>query len=233
MLPVNKEYEYHKSGCSADSLTPFTHTKSFYKRGVNSAKSQRYQCKECRKITSIQPTKARSTTFNQQKNDILPMFAKLLINKSSINRTYEVLNIGKGTYYQKLEWLYHCCLEFLETRETKPLEKKQFDELWITTDKLHYVLNNVLKTGRGKNRGLLIEDKQLPIFIVASAEMKSNYVFRTDVAYDWDVSIDQIEEETERYKEDHLNLFSRKIFCNLVFLSSKKKELFHLGISSF
>lgn len=210
VVPVDKGYEFHKSGCLFETLTPFTHSKSFYKKGLNSAKSQRYQCKECKKITSVSPTKSKSTTFNQQRNDILPLFAKLLINKNSINRTCEILDIGKGTYYQKLKWLYRCCLEFLETRETKPLEKKQFDELWITTDKLHYVLNNVLKKGQGKNRGLLIEDKQLPTFIVGSADMNSRYVFRSDVAYDWDISIDQIEEDTEKYKEDHLNLFSRK-----------------------
>ncbi|WP_225986225.1 insertion element protein [Psychrobacillus glaciei] len=138
------------------------------------------------------------------------MFAKLLVNKTSINRTCEILGIGKGTYYQKLEWLYRCCLEFLETREAKPFAEKHFGEMWVTTDKLHYVLNNVLKKGRGANRGKLIEDKLLPTYIVASADKKSRYVFRSDICFDWEKRLDDIEKETKLYKDDHLNCFSRK-----------------------
>ena len=210
VVPTETGYFFHKPSCSNDQHNPFDNIKSFYKKGINSAKSQRYQCKDCKKITSVKPNKSRRTNFNQKRNDILPLFAKLLINKTPISRACEILKIGRGTYYQKLEWLYRCCLEFLETRETKMLENRDFDELWITTDKLHYVLNNVLKRGQGKNRGLLMEDKQLPTFVVASADVNSRYVFRADVCFDWDITIDQIQQDTLKYKEDHLNNFSRK-----------------------
>lgn len=210
ITPIEKEYEFHSHGCSTKSHTPKTNPKSFYKRGTNAAKAEQFQCKECKKYTNVSPNKTRNSTYNQKRNEILPMFAKLLINKTPINRTCEILNIGKGTYYQKLEWLYRCCLEFLETRETKPLADKHFPEMWITTDKLHYVLNNVLKKGRGKNRGILIEDKQLTTYIVASADKKSRYVFRTDICFDWEKSLDEITIETNQYKEDHLRSFSRK-----------------------
>lgn len=208
--PIEKEYEFHSHGCSTKSHTPKTNPKSFYKRGTNSAKSQRFQCKDCKKITSVSPDKTRNSTFNQKRNEIMPTFAKLLINKTPINRTCEILDIGKGTYYDKLEWLYRCCLEFLETRETKPLAKTHFQEMWITTDKLHYVLNNVLKKGRGKNRGRMIEDKQLPTYIVASAHIHSRYVFRSDICFDWEKSLEEVEEETAKYKDDHLYTFLRK-----------------------
>ena len=206
--PVNKEYEFHKIGCLI-SYTPFD-SDEFYKKGKNSAGSQRYQCKWCKKITSVLPNKTQRTNFNQKRNDILPLFAKLLVNKVPINRTCDVLEIGKGTYYQKLEWLYRCCLEFLETRETKPLAKKEFNEMWLTTDKLQYNLNNVLKKGRGRNSGKEIEDKQLQTSIVATADKNSYYVFRTDLCYDWDISLEAIEEHTHLFKEDHLPTYVRK-----------------------
>lgn len=206
---IEPDYEFRKPTCILDS-TPLKSPKDFYKRGVSKAKSQIYQCKTCKKYTSVLPTKQRNTTYHQQRNEILPIFAKLLVNKTSINRTCEILGIAKGTYYQKLEWLYRCCLEFLETRETKPLAQQSFDQMWLNTDKLHYVLNNVLKRGQGKNSSRHLDEKQLPTHIIATADAVSNYVFRSDIAYDWDISLERIEEDTQLYKEDHLNGFQRK-----------------------
>lgn len=210
LKPVEKEYDFHKEDCTIALHTPQKDSGSFYKRGKNSAKSQRYQCKTCKKITSVLPTKQQNLVFNQKRNEILPWFAKLLVNKTSINRTCEILEIGKGTYYQKLEWLYRCCLEFNETHEKKAFAKKEFPEVWLTTDKLHYVLNNVLKKGRGKNRGQAIEDKQLPTYIVASSEKDSRYVFRADVCFDWDISMDEVVAHTQTHKDDHLASYHRK-----------------------
>ena len=48
-------------------------------------------------------------------------------------------------------------------------------------------------------------------YIVVSAEVLSRYVFRSDVAYDWNISMDELNEDTRKFKEDHLNTFSRKM----------------------
>ena len=47
-------------------------------------------------------------------------------------------------------------------------------------------------------------------YIVVSAEVLSRYVFRSDVAYDWNISMDELNEDTRKFK-DHLNTFSRKM----------------------
>src|SRR5690606_22945189 len=111
---VEPEYNFHKEGCTNGTLTPFDTPNEFYKQGKTLNNSQRWQCKVCKKKTSILPNKRQSTTYRQKRNDILPMFAKLLLNKMPISRTCDILEIGIGTYYQKLEWLYRSCLEFLE-----------------------------------------------------------------------------------------------------------------------
>src|SRR5690606_23030279 len=95
ITPIEKEYEFHSHGCSTKSHTPKTNPKSFYKRGTNAAKAEQFQCKECKKYTNVSPNKTRNLTYNQKRNEILPMFAKLLINKTPISRTCEILNIGK------------------------------------------------------------------------------------------------------------------------------------------
>jgi transposase-like protein len=206
---LEPDYQFHKEDCLINS-TPFIKPKDFLKKGLSKSKSQKYQCKTCKKHTNVLPTKKRNTGYHQQRNEILPLFAKLLVNKTSINRACEILDIGKGTYYQKLEHLYLNCLDFLETRETKQLNKMSFDEMWLNTDKLHYVLNNVLKKGQGKNSSKHLIEKQLLTHIVTTADVETKYVFRSDIAYDWDKSLDCIETDTNEYKEDHLNSFQRK-----------------------
>lgn len=166
--------------------------------------------KICKKITNVLPAKRECTAYNQRRNDILPTIAKHIVNKTPISRTCEILEIGRSTYYQKLEWLYRICLEFLDNYEKKPLEKMSFKEIWLNTDKMTYVLNNVRKKGQGSKDYIDFEDKQFPTNIIVTADVHSRYVFRSDVAYDWDITFGDIALDTVLYKEDHLNEFARK-----------------------
>jgi transposase-like protein len=207
---VEPDYTFHKEGCTDGHLTPFETPEGFYKQGKTLNNSQRWQCKVCKKKTSILPNKRQSTTYRQKRNDILPMFAKLLLNKMPISRTCDILEIGVGTYYQKLEWLYRCCLEFLEKYETTPLANMSFKEMWLNTDKMHYNLNNVRKKGQGGQKYFGLEDSQVQTYVVVSTDALSRYVFRSDVAYDWEMTVEDLKYDTVIYKEDHLNDFSKK-----------------------
>jgi hypothetical protein len=138
------------------------------------------------------------------------VFAKLLLNRTPVSRTCEILGIGRGTYYDKLEILYRRCLEFLEKHETKPLKNTEFKEMWLNTDKMTYYLNNVRKKGQGGSQFDGIEELQLPTSVVISADVLSRYVFRCDVAYDWDITLSAIALDTALLKEDYLNEFAKK-----------------------
>ncbi|CAN7598046.1 insertion element protein [Peribacillus frigoritolerans] len=207
---VEPEYNFHKDSCVVGHLTPFDTPSEFYKQGKTLNNAQRWQCKVCKKKTSILPNKRQSTTYRQKKNDILPMFAKLLLNKMPISRTCDILEIGVGTYYHKLEWLYRCCLEFLEKYEATSLATTSFKEIWLNTDKMHYNLNNVRKKGQGGQKYSGLEDNQVQTYVVVSADTISRYVFRSDVAYDWEMTVEDLKLDTVIYKEDHLNDFSKK-----------------------
>lgn len=207
-LPIEPEYQFHKDTCTLVS-TPFTEPKDFYKRGLSTSNSQRYQCKTCKKFTNVLPDKKRSTGYHQQRNDILPTFAMHLTNHVPVSRSCAILGIGR-TYYSKLEWLYRCCLEFLEARETNAFQKKEYPEMWIETDKMMYVLNNVRKKGQRNMKKHIVVEKQLPTQVVVSSEHYSRYVFRADVCFDWDVTQGQIHFDTQTYKDDHLNDFLSK-----------------------
>jgi transposase-like protein len=212
---VEPDYAFHKEGCINEGFTPFDHKKEFYKQGKSTSNSQRWQCKQCKKITNVLPNRKQSTTYHQQRNDILPTFAKLLLNKVPISRACEVLDIGVGTYYQKLEWLYRRCLEFLDRYETKPLKDKHFKEMWLNTDKMHYLLNNVRKKGQGGSKFRGLEDLNLQTYIVVTSEVFSRYAFRSDVAYDWDITFEELALDTIYYKDDRLNEFAKKFLNDL------------------
>jgi len=210
VLDVEPDYQFHKDGCAESPATPFAEPKKFYKRGKSKSNSQRYQCKTCKKFTNVLPSREKSSTYHQKKNDILPIFARMLVGKVSVSRTCEILQIGVGTYYHKLEWVYRRCLEFLERYETKPFKSMNFDEVWLNTDKMNYYLNNVRKRGQSAKKFDGIEDMQLQTYLVVTAEGLSRYVFRSDIAYDSSVTLEDLERDTTLYKEDHLNTFCRK-----------------------
>jgi len=207
---VEPDYQFHKEGCVVEGCTPFSEPKAFYKRGKSTGKSQRWQCKTCNKFTNVLPNRKQSITYNQKRSDILLWFTKLLLSRVPITRTCELLEIGRGTYYDKLEFVYRRCLEFLERHETKPLQNMHFNEMWLNTDKMTYFLNNVRKKGMGGSQYDDLEESQFPTSVVITADVFSRYVFRSDVAYDWDISLGDIAIDTFLMKEDHLNEFAKK-----------------------
>lgn len=207
---IEPEYVFHREDSICEETTPFSQPKEFYRRGKSSSNSQKWQCKMCRKITNVLPTRAEKYSYNQKKNVILPSFAKMLVNRMPVSRMCEVLEISPKTYYHKLELLYRRCLEFLEHHEDKPMKKLSLNSVWLNTDKLIYNLNNVRKRGHGGLRYDNTEDKLMQTHIVVSGDVDTNYAFRTDVAYDWEMTMDKLTEDTLLYKEDHLSDFSRK-----------------------
>ncbi|MEW9050190.1 MAG: insertion element protein [Neobacillus sp.] len=207
---VEPEYDFHKEDCIHVGTTPFEQPELFYKQGKSSTGTQRWQCKTCKKKTSLMPTRKQSTTYNQKRNEILPSFMMDVLNKTPVTRTCEKLGIGVSTYYHKLEWVYRRCLEFLERHETPAFAKMKFPVMWLNTDKMVYHLNNVRKKGQGGNEYDDVEESQFPTQIVVTSDVHSLYTFRADIAYDWDISLDEIKLDTVLLKEDHINEFCRK-----------------------
>ncbi|MFZ3578753.1 transposase [Virgibacillus sp. DJP39] len=206
---IKPEYQFHKEGCTIDA-NPFKQSKEFYRRGKSSGGSQKWQCKYCKKMTNVLPNREQKFTYNQKKNDVMPIFAKMLVNRTPVSRACEVLDISPKTYYHKLELLYKRCLEFLERYEQKPLSLLSFDSMWLNTDKMIYNLNNVRKRGHGGIRYNNTEDKLMQTHIIVTGDIDTNYIFRSDVAYDWGITLDDIYQDTIYFKEDHLHDFSKK-----------------------
>lgn len=205
-----KEYTFHKDGCSMASETLFLNRKAFYTRGKSAGNAKRYQCKQCGKLTNVLPHQEENFGYRQKRNDILVQLTKDLLSRTPVKRTCEKLEIGASTYYHKLEWIYGKCLEFLERHETTPLKNATFKELWLNTDEFIYFLNNIRQKGMRKASGDESLDKRFPTRMIASADLKTGYVFRSDFAYDFNMTLDDVEEDTEKYHCDHTYSFLRK-----------------------
>ncbi|QHE50977.1 insertion element protein [Pontibacillus sp. HMF3514] len=204
-------YNFHKEGCPKHEQTPFKSPSLFYRQGKSSSTgAQQWQCKTCKKKTTLRPDGKKSVVYNQKRSEINLLFTKLLLNREPITRACEVLGIADGTYYDKLEFVYLRCLEFLERNEIKPMQSKEFKEIWINTDKMTYHLNNVRKKGMGGSKYSELEESVFPTNVVISADAISRYVFRSDVNYDWEASLDDIEKDTIQFKDDHLGVYARK-----------------------
>lgn len=206
----NKDYVFHREDCPKKDLTPFDNPKDFYKRGKSTGKSQKWQCKLCKKITNELPERANSSNYHQKRNDILPRFSDLLISRTPVSRACNILGVSPSTYYNKLEWLYKKCLEFNERHETQAFKKLDFESAWINTDSMIYYLNNVRMRGKGGDNYDEVEEQKFPTQLIVSSDVDTRYVFRSDVAYDWNVTINDIADDTIIYREDHLDAFARK-----------------------
>lgn len=86
VIDIEPKYIFHKENCLNIKLNSFDNRKDFCARGKSSSSSQKYQCKVCKKITNVLPTQRKCFTYHQNKNDIIPIFAKLLLNRTPIRR---------------------------------------------------------------------------------------------------------------------------------------------------
>jgi transposase-like protein len=202
------EYVFHKDKCVMEGATPFEQPEVFYRYGENKAKSRRYMCRECRKTTNVLPEKERRTNYAQNKNEVLVRLARSIIGRSPVRRSMKLVGVGAGTYYHKLEWIYRRCLEFLERHERQRIPEIPMSTMWLNTDSLIYHLNPLNRLGTSPE--VYQPDSSLETAIVVSADSRSRYVFRTDVAYDWTVTLDDIAKHTRTYHDDHMPFYACK-----------------------
>ncbi|MCI3923558.1 insertion element protein [Paenibacillus sp. TRM 82003] len=204
------EYTFHQTGCIHAETNPVEAPERFIARGRGKSGSERWQCRTCGKLTNTRALRRVSFNYHQKRNDILLDLARHVVNRVPVKRTCEILGIGSGTYYRKLELLYQRCLEFLERHETKAFASRTFPVMWIDTDKFIYFLNNVRRKGSGGARYDETEEPQFPTHIIVSTDIISSYVFRADLAYDWYVTMEDLEAQTDSYCDDHMDYYHRK-----------------------
>lgn len=207
----DRHYEFHREVnerlCPSRWLSPFNAPDAFIRRGKGKAKSTRWQCRDCGKVTNIVPSTRDNLTYGQQRSDVMGRFARLVLSRTPISQVCDALSMGRGTYYDKLELLYQRCLEFQERYEAATLVAKQFDTLWLASDQMVYSLNNIRQRNQSTGRYRNVEPRVTATNVIVTADMASDYVFRSDLCYDWDVTLDDVKQSTFFYQDDYMSLF--------------------------
>ncbi|HEY5563806.1 MAG TPA: hypothetical protein VIK72_18980 [Clostridiaceae bacterium] len=65
----NNDYVFHTEECPDKDNSPLIEPNKFYRRGKSSSNSQKWQCKSCKKITNVLPSRANCTSYNQTKSE--------------------------------------------------------------------------------------------------------------------------------------------------------------------
>ena len=103
------EYKFHRTGCSMEGMDPCHHPDKFRSRGNSSAGGKKYQCKECKKITTLKarPLKAKPSqgVFGDERNDDkgIDKMVKLIMSRKTVTQICSALEVSPVTYYHKLQ----------------------------------------------------------------------------------------------------------------------------------
>lgn len=205
------EYHFHDTVCP-DTSTPFDDVNSFVKFGKTKAGSIRYKCKVCGKTTAIKPSIKQRHMYNQKRSDVIMSIFEDLISRVPVTKICEKNNIGSSTFYDKVEFIYKKCLEFLERHESK-LVDVNFDDLYLCSDDFVYSLNNIRRKGKGgkkQTREEKANSQEAITHMIATGDVDSAYVFRADISYDSVIRLSDIEDDTARYHCDHSFRYLKK-----------------------
>ncbi len=169
----------------------------FRRFGTTDVGSMRWQCRACRKTVSV-----GGPTLRQRKSFRNVDVFKHLVNKGVPSRLMETLDLGPSAFYGKIDFLYRQCQLFAASREAR-LPYKEFEHLRLCTDRQVYLVN-------WPNRKI-----RLHILIqgIATAELKSGYVFGLTPAYDPSINLEELEAAREacgdRTRAAHLQEYAR------------------------
>jgi DNA polymerase III epsilon subunit-like protein len=100
----------------------------------------------------------------------------------------DIFELGMGTVYDKIDFLYEQCAKFIEKREAALFKGNIFlDKLYISVDRQVYTINwKVLKDRRNER-----------LYAIGAADNYSGYVFHMDANYDPWLSYPEIGEALE------------------------------------
>ena len=161
--------------------------RQYRRRGKTRGGSDRWQCCLCGKSWSI-----GKPTLRQQKSHINLMCFNLLMNKVPISRMMEILDVEARTIYRKIDFIYEQCRLFAASRESR-LTGMRFERLYLSTDRQDYMVN----WGDRKER------KTVQLTAVATADLKSGYLFGLTPNFDSSITQDELEEAIDKRGDRH------------------------------
>lgn len=147
--------------------------------GKTAAGTPRYRCNACLRTFSGTGKAAKRQRMPHKNRDV---FA-LLINKMPFRRMAEVTGLSIQTLYDKLEFIHRQCLAFTSDRERQLLQGMRLPKVYLATDRQTLTCN---WSNRRDRRNIALQ-------AIATADLRSGYVFGMDLNFDPSLDLDDVE----------------------------------------
>ena len=189
-LAVYEEYDRQRAGlivttplacpdeaCPNHAPKPAEARSLFRKYGKTKSGSDRWQCRTCKRTFALgKPTKGH------KKPHLNGEAFQLIVNKVSISRMAEILDVSFATVYGKIDFIHQQCSQFAASRENR-LPGMAIPRLYLSTDRQDYMVN----WGDRKAR------RTIQLTTVATTDQESGYVFGLIPNFDAAVDPDEVE----------------------------------------
>jgi len=183
------------------------------KKGKTVAGRQRYLCKVCGLSFTGMPGRHRNQLKSKDNSEIL----RYLLLGIGIRKLAEGSDVSPQTIYNKINFFHEQFTRFASERESK-LEQLQKERLYLCTDRQVQVSN-------WTNRK---EKKNCEFYGIATADLKSGYVFAFNFNYDPslnpEITNSDAEKEADYSKRAHLRKYAR-VWLNDEFKEKSQKSL--------
>jgi transposase-like protein len=186
-------------GCPNESCPNHTKSiaehKSLYRNkgfSTKSRSSKKYLCKVCGAHISVQVKSAKKQRIPHRNKYIL----KALCNKVPLRCIGDIFDFEMQTIYDRIDFLYHQCLNFVAARERRLQTVLKFKRLYLSVDRQIYLVNWWDRETK----------KNIPICAIGCADNDSKYVFAMESNYDPSMKWNEIET-----KANEINDYSKPI----------------------
>lgn len=168
--------------CAKHGITLSAEPKNYAQFGKTAAGTPRWRCNTCRKTFTFGGKSTRKQRKTHKNRDV---FA-LLMNKSALNRMAEITGLDKKSLYGKIDFIHRQCLAFSADRE-RPLARGAIDlpKMYICVDRQTFVVNWSSRKDR----------RNVQLNAIASADLKSGYVFGMHLNFDGALDPDAVEKD--------------------------------------
>ena len=155
--------------CVNHRIGVFAGAAQYQRFGHTAGGSIRFRCKACKRLFAH----SQRSTLRQRRADRNEMVFRLLVNKSPMRRICEVAEINAETLYQRIDFFSEQCRLFAAAQENK-FPQMKISRLNIAVDRQEYIINWSDQADR----------RNIRLGAIASADMKSGYVFGMHMNFD-------------------------------------------------
>lgn len=178
------------TACIKHGITLSEDPKNYAQFGKTAAGTPRWRCNTCRKTFTFGGKSTRRQRKTHKNRDV---FA-LLMNKTPLNRMAEITGLDKKTLYGKVDFIHRQCLAFAADRE-RSLAKGGFElpKMYVSVDRQSFIVNWSSRKDR----------RNVQMNAIASADLKTGYVFGMNLNFDGSLDPDVVERDAIAIEDYH------------------------------